>query len=107
MDPHPASPDELPTAQQLTHMQTSGKLTPEEALAMGSGDSKEREAVMRGIRVRHASARLDAAIAAGAISKEAAADLIQQVKRGEHSSALRTRINKLTRQGRTTSGRDE
>jgi hypothetical protein len=107
MDTEPASPEEMPTAQQLAHMQASGKVTPEEALAMKSGDDHERQTTMRGIRARHASARLDAAVAAGAISDEEAADLVQQVKHGTHSRALRSRINKLTRQSRKTSGQDD
>ena len=94
----PASP-ELLSPQQLAHMQTSGTITSEEVHAMESGDAKERDAVMREIQVRHATGRLDAAVATGAITREEASDLMEQVEH-EHSKTLRARINKATRQRR-------
>jgi hypothetical protein len=58
---------------------------------------EDREAIMRGIRTRHAAARLEAAVAAGDISAGEAAKLVEEVRRGDHSSALRRRINEVAR----------
>jgi len=70
---------------------------------MESGDQKQVEGVMRSVRMRHAKARLDAAVGAGTISEAEAADLIDQVARGKHAKALRRRINTLTRHGKARS----
>lgn len=86
------------TAQQLAHLQANGRMTAEEVAALETSDPDVT--VMRGVRVRHASARLEAAVDAGAVSKEEAVDLIQQVKHGGHSRELRARINKLARRTR-------
>lgn len=100
MDIDPASSPKPPTPQQLAHLQSTGKLTAEQALAVESGDPAQSEAVMTGVRTRHAKARLDEAVAAGALSEDEAADLFRQVKHGGHAAGLRSRINKLTRQSR-------
>jgi hypothetical protein len=88
------------TPQQLAHLKTNGHLTPEEVLALESGDPDQGDAAMRGMRARHASDRLEAAVNAGTISEQEAADLIQQVRHGGHSRQLRARINKLARRDR-------
>lgn len=88
------------THQQLAHMQATGKLTAEEVLALETGNPDQEETVMRGVRARHAAARLEAAVDAGTVSEEEAADLIQQVSHGGHSRQLRARINKLARRNR-------
>ena len=73
-------------------------MSEEEAAAWESADTDEaREAIMRGVRARHAAARLEAAVAAGDISADEADTLIEQVRRGDHSSALRHRINEIAR----------
>ncbi len=73
---------------------------------MESAETDEaREPIMRGIRARHAAARLEAAVSAGDISAEEARRLVDEVRRGDHSSALRRRINKVAR--RTSSHVDD
>lgn len=67
---------------------------------MESGDPEQGESAMTGVRARHAKARLDEAVAAGAVTEDEAADLLRQVELGGHAAGLRSRINKLTRQGR-------
>ena len=70
----------------------------EEASALASAETEEaREAIMRGIRARHAAARLEAAVTAGDISAGEAERLVDKVRRGDHSSALRRRINEVAR----------
>ena len=96
MNEDPSAPN-VPTPQQLAHLRATGKLTTEDVLALESGDSEQNDTVMRGVRARHARARLEAAVDAGSVSEEEAADLIQQVKHGYHSRQLRARINKLAR----------
>jgi len=77
----------------------------EEATALESAETEEaREGITRGIRARHAAARLEAAVTAGDISAGEAKRLVDEVRRGDHSSALRRRINEVAR--RTASNRD-
>ena len=103
MNQDPPSSAKEPTAQQLDHLRATGKVTDEEAGALQSPDPSTREAAMRGIRGRHAAARLASAVADGAVTEEEAAELQRQVASGGHSRALRVRINSLVRRGNATS----
>jgi len=63
-----------------------------------SAETEEvRDGIMRGIRARHAAARLAGAVSAGSVSAGEAESLVEEVRRGDHSSALRRRINELAR----------
>lgn len=88
-DPNP----KMPTERQLEHLEATGKITDEEALALRSSDPGAREGVMRGVRLRHAKARLESAVAEGSVSEEEAGELLRQVAGGGHSQGLRSRIN--------------
>lgn len=101
MDTDPAESSKFPTPRQLAHLQATGKVTADEALAMQSGEPEQSEAVMTDVRSRHAKSRLDDAVAAGAISEDEAADLLRQVRHSGHAAGLRSRINRLTRKSRT------
>jgi hypothetical protein len=73
-------------------------MSEEEAAALETAETDDaREVIMRGVRARHAAARLEAAVAASDISAEEADSLIEEVRRGDHSSALRRRIKEVAR----------
>ena len=93
-----SAPGHAPSERQRAHLRDSGRMSEEEAAALESADTDEaREAIMRRVRARHAAARLEAAVAAGDISADEADTLIEEVRRGDHSSALRRRINQVAR----------
>jgi hypothetical protein len=50
-----------------------------------------------GIRVRHATARLDAALASGRVTKDEADRFLARVRAGEHPAELRAELNRLVR----------
>lgn len=80
------------------HLRASGGLSEEEVSGLESAETEEdREAIMRGFRARHAAARLAGSVATGAISADEAATLVEEVRRGGHSPALRSRINEVAR----------
>jgi HEAT repeat protein len=93
-----SDPRHGPNERQLAQLRDSGRMSKEEVAALESaGTDEARDAIMRGIRARHAAARLEAAVAAGDISADRADSLVEEVRRGNHSSALRRRINELAR----------
>jgi hypothetical protein len=97
--------EHAPSERQRAHLRDSGRMAEEEAAALETAETDEaREAIMRGVRARHAAARLEASVAAGDISADEAGRLIDEVRRGDHSSAQRRRINEVAR--RTASNRD-
>lgn len=78
---------------QLEKMVASGRITPDEAdrLRAATGTA-EFDFVMGAIRARHAQAHTRAAVADGKMSQEAAHALLDSVRDGEHSAALRAQI---------------
>ncbi|MHB8340312.1 MAG: hypothetical protein ACYDB7_03960 [Mycobacteriales bacterium] len=79
--------------EQADKMVRSGRLTTEEATrlrAARSGD--EVEQVVRDIRVRHAGARLDTAVAEGGMSRGEAEAFLDRLRRGEHPRGLRSHL---------------
>ena len=93
-----SDPRHAPSERQRAHLRDSGRVSEEEAAALEAADTDEApEAIMRGVRASHAAARLEAAVAAGDVSADEADRLIEQVRRGDHSSTLRRRINEIAR----------
>jgi hypothetical protein len=87
-----------PTERQLAHLRKSGRVSEEEVAAMESADTDEaRDGILRGIRARHAAARLREAVSSEAVSVEEAERLVEEVRQGNHSSSLRRHINQITR----------
>lgn len=89
---------------QADKLVASGRLTPEEADRLRAApDHSSALQVVRDIRARHTSERLDAAVAEGATSKEEADTIREQIRGGEHSRALHSNLARfrLRRRKRT------
>lgn len=83
-------------ADQADKMVEAGRLTVEEAARLKTArGAREVDAVVRDIRVRHAGTRLDAAVADGAMSREEADGLLERLRGGEHSRALRSHLGQF------------
>ena len=79
--------------ERLDQMVSTGRITADEAMRLrAAAGTAEFDAVMASIRARHAEAHTDAAVAAGTMSPEDAADSLERVRRGEHSTDLRRHI---------------
>jgi hypothetical protein len=79
----------------LDKLVASGRITAREAEHLRAGAPEEVDGAVVGIRVRHAGARLDAAVAAGELSREEADSILDRLRAGEHSPELRARLNRL------------
>jgi hypothetical protein len=78
---------------QADKLVASGRLTPEEAERLRAAtDHSSALQVVRDIRVRHASERLDVAVAEGTIGREEADAIIGRIRGGEHSRALHSHL---------------
>jgi polyhydroxyalkanoate synthesis regulator phasin len=78
---------------QADKMLRSGRITAEEAARLSAaGETGDAERVIRDIRVRHAGARVDAAVAEGAMSREEADGFLDRIRAGEHSRGLRSHL---------------
>ena len=74
---------------QADKLVASGRLTPEEAERLRAADDHaDAMQVVRDVRTRHASERLDAAVAEGSVSRGEADTIIGRIRGGEHSRAL-------------------
>jgi len=83
-------------AGQADRLVAAGRLTADEAQRLRAApDVSRAEQVVREIRARHASERLDAAVAEGAMSRHEADDLLARVRGGEHSRALRSHLSRF------------
>ncbi len=83
-------------AERATEMAKSGRLSDEEAERLRSADQPgEVDEVIRSIRVRHAGARLGAAVEDGSVTREEADGFLDRLKNGEHSAAIRAQVRKL------------
>jgi len=83
-------------------MAKSGRLTHEEAERLRSaGEPGEFDEVIRSIRLRHAGARLGAAVEDGSVTREEADGFLDRLRKGEHSAALRAQVRKLRPRSRT------
>ena len=74
----------------LDKMVAAGRITAEDAVRLrAAGDSADLEAEVRRIRLRHATARVDEAVADGGLAPEEAEALLGRVRNGEHPRGLR------------------
>lgn len=79
--------------EQLDRMVDTGRITPQEATCLrAAGDPVAFEAVMAGIRVRHAQMHTDAAVVAGSMTHDEAEAALARVRAGDHSPEVRRRI---------------
>ncbi len=83
-------------------MAKSGRLTDQEAERLRSADKPDEvDEVIRGIRVRHAGAKLRAAVEDGSVTRAEADGFLDRLRNGEHSAALRAQVRKLRPRNRT------
>jgi hypothetical protein len=81
----------------LDKLVATKRLTKEEADRLRSAElDGQVEDVLTSIRARHASARVDAAVDVGRLSRDEADHIVNQIRAGEHSPALRARVRRLT-----------
>jgi hypothetical protein len=81
--------------QQLDTMVASGRVTAEEAARLRAAEgTPEFERAVGAIRVRHAGAHLEAAVADGAMEKEEADGHLRRLRDGEHPEGLRARLRR-------------
>ncbi len=87
-----------PTLARLDRMVVAGRVTPREAARVREArDETERAAAIAAIRSRHASERINTAVAAGDISRKEADKLLARLAAGEDPSALRRVLPKVHR----------
>jgi polyhydroxyalkanoate synthesis regulator phasin len=78
---------------QADKMVRSGRITAEEAADLSAAaETGDTERVIRDIRLRHAGARVNAAVAQGAMSREEGDGFLDRVRAGEHSRRLRSHL---------------
>jgi len=77
---------DVDVTKRVDRMLAAGRITKEEADRLRSAaDADELEALIRDVRSRHASARLDAEVAEGRMSADEAAAALQSLASGGHS----------------------
>ncbi|MGI8775829.1 MAG: hypothetical protein ACR2LJ_00220 [Acidimicrobiales bacterium] len=82
--------------ERLDHMVESGRVTDDEAARLRAATGpQESEQAVGDIRLRHAGARLDAAVADGGMSREEADGFLERLRNGEHPRGLRSHLAKL------------
>jgi hypothetical protein len=83
--------------QSLDRMVASGRVTEDEAARLRSagGNVQAFDAVVREIRVRHATPKLVAAVQSGKMTQAEADSALEQLRAGEHSGSLRARLHRL------------
>ncbi len=89
--------------ERLDHMVEAGRVTEDEAgrLRAANGPA-EFDDVVRDIRVRHATARLGAAVEDGGMSPEEADGFLGRLRNGEHPRELRGHLAKFRRRPRSS-----
>jgi polyhydroxyalkanoate synthesis regulator phasin len=79
--------------QHLDRMVSAGRVTAEEAERLrGAGDVAAFDAALAEIRAGHAGPDLDAAVADGQLTQPEADELLDGLRRGDHSAALHQRV---------------
>jgi hypothetical protein len=87
--------DQQRVLRQLDRMVAAGRVTAQEAERLrGAPDAAAFEAVMGEIRARHAGADLDAAVAAGQLTRAEADDLQHRIGQGDHPRGLRGQLRR-------------
>ena len=100
--------------QRLDRMVESGRVTDRDAQRLRAAATPgEFDETVQDIRLRHAGTRLTSAVADGAMPQEEADDLLERLRRGEHSWSLRARLRSLrsadrsSRSGPASSGPED
>jgi hypothetical protein len=84
---------------QLDRMVATGRVTRDEAERLRSADGPEAfQTALGEVRVRHAGTPLDAAVAGGQFSQPEADQLLERVRRGDHSPELRKQLRQRHRE---------
>ena len=90
---------------QLDRMVAAGRVTAQEAERLrGAPDPAAFEAALGEIRARHAGADLDAAVAAGQLTRAEADDLQHRIGQGDHPRGLRGQLRRWTGHRRPPGG---
>lgn len=80
----------------LDAMVKSGRVTETEATRLrAAAEQGEFESAILDIRARHVGTRLDSAVEGGDVTRQDADAVLERVRAGEHSRALRTHLRKL------------
>jgi hypothetical protein len=91
--------------QRLDQMVESGRVTDREAQRLrAAATPSEFDEIVLEIRLGHAGTRLSSAVADGTMPQEEADDLLERLRRGEHSRSLRTRLRGLRSADRSSRG---
>ena len=81
---------------QLDRMIERGQVTAEEAARIREADNDhDFDAAVLVVRLRHAGARIGAAVERGQMTAEEAENNLEKLRRGEHPRALRSHLRKL------------
>ncbi len=84
--------------ERLDHMVESGRVTEDEARCLrAAAGPDEFDVVVRSIRLRHAGARLDAAVGQGSLTRKEADGFLERLSNGEHPRSLRAHLAKFRR----------
>lgn len=90
------------SSERLDKMVASGRVTEAEAARLRAAvDTDQFDHAVRSIRVRHAAARLDAAVEGGQMTQGEAAGYLDRLNKGEHPRSLRTHLTNLHRSSGT------
>jgi regulator of replication initiation timing len=82
--------------ERLDDMVQSGQVTAEEAADLRSATrATDYEAAALRIRIRHARARLEAAVEAGQMTPAEASANMECIRKGEHPRSLRAHLRKI------------
>lgn len=80
----------------LDAMVKSGRVTESEAARVRTATEQgEFESAILEIRARHVGTRLDSAVDGGDLTRQEADAILERVRAGEHSRALRTHLRRL------------
>jgi hypothetical protein len=86
----------------LDRMVETGHVTQNEAQGLRrAAEPSEFNHVVRGIRIRHAGIKLDAAVAGGSLTRADADGLLERLRHGEHPRSIRAHLHGLRAKGRS------
>jgi hypothetical protein len=84
--------------EQVDAMVASGRVTADEAARLrAAGGPEAFETVVTEIRLRHAQAHMEPAVATRQLSAEEAEHYAERIRHGEHPTGLRARLARLRR----------
>jgi polyhydroxyalkanoate synthesis regulator phasin len=81
--------------EQIDKMVAAGRITEEEAASLRAAEGTPAfDEAVGAIQARHAAGKLDAAVAAGDMTRGEADAYVEQLQHGEHPKGLRARLSK-------------